>query len=778
MTEKAAATSPVVRVERISDLTGCDAVCELRWTGESARRFNLVYGWNGSGKTTLSRLFRLLENASGLPPGFESVTARAHTADGKFNIAAGTSPPCDVRVFNEHFRDEYVAFRTARAEPIVVLGKENIQVGPRIESIESELRAAERTSKEADAEVETLPDLSVILRDAARVVSEELSQRPALRTDYDPRRYQAPKIRSLIDDGHLSEGNLSSVVIDDSSELASLKQQVDSELGEIRISTVPISDLDEVFATANRLLALVVDVPAIERLDSDVELRRWVGTGFELHKSRSAETCQYCTNAVPAGVTRDYEAYFTEVVDEAERELVATRVQLDRVKELSGKPFPDSTTLFSDLRDEYGHLIARIESAWEVVSSSISEAVERLNRRAGGFQDRGSSEDPVAPPSSEVERFNQALARVGELLNEHNRRIEEGHSTAKEIGRRLELHLAASELRKAAYFEKARQAEGVGSRAESAAKEVERLSGELQDLRAQRSDTGAACQDINRLIELFLGKGEIELVPVEQEDATTEYHLLRRNRRTPHLSEGEKTIVALSYFLTKLTESGADVARSIVVLDDPVDSQDANFLYRTFALLRHRLSEAGQVFVLTHNFEFFNLVRDWLGYDGVRDSARIFMMRASPGPDGGGQVTHVEDLPRILSDFRTEYQYLMSLLLKFDDGQEGLEAPLVPNVARKVLEYFSSFKWSCPSSMSMASIVNNYFLPDAKERRRGVGEAVLRFVNEYSHGGRFDRPVTASQFEAPAVAKMTLDFIRFADGDHYKLLKRQVARRG
>jgi wobble nucleotide-excising tRNase len=720
---------------------------------------------------------RLLEEDAGVPPGFEGVSANIRTPTGPISINADAVPPCDVRVFNEHFQEEYVGFRTARAEPIVVLGKDNLRLSQRITELELDLAAAETKAGSSASAVQQLPDLGSILRDTARTVSNELSGSPALRSTYHPRRYQAPRIRKLIESGRITEKTLSECVIEDPAEVASLREQLDTDLDEVEVRTRRITGIGALMAEVNRLLELVVDVPSIDRLDEDAELRRWVATGVTLHNSRIAGDCQYCTNPVPEDVASGYEAYFTQAVKLAEEQLVSTRQKLDAMLEASGVSLPDSSSLFSDLRGEYGSHTRKWEEVWPEIRSTIEEAGARLAQRAGAFQDSRSVQATVSIPKQLVADFNEVLERVHELSTRHNQRIAEGQSKAEEVGRRLERHLAARELQKASYFEKAKHDSTARSSAGEDAQTVRQIAQKLEELKAKRSDTKGACREINTLIELFMGEGEIQLQPVQTGEKTTEYHLLRRNKRTPHLSEGEKSVVSLAYFLTKLNESGADVSKSIVVLDDPVDSQDANFLYRTFALLRHRLGDAGQVFILTHNFEFFNLVRDWLGYDGVRDDARLFMMRSSPGEGTDGQVTYLEDLPRILSEFRTEYQYLMSLLIKYHHDQEAVEGPLVPNVARKVLEYFSSFKWSCPSSMTMASIINNHFLPDADHRKRGVGESVLKFVNEYSHGGRFDRPITASQFEAPAVAKLVLDFIRLADQDHFKLLKRQVARR-
>src|SRR5690606_37660062 len=217
--------------------------------------------------------------------------------------------------------------------------------------------------------------------------------------------------------------------------------------------------------------------------------------------------------------------------------------------------------------------------------------------------------------------------------------------------------------------------------------------------RASLEDLAIAVPQINTLIAEFLGAGELELV-IPSQDHPNQYRVMRRGAQSRYLSEGEKSVVALAYFLVKIEEEGNDLSSTIVVLDDPVDSQDSLFLFRTYGLLRRRLEHVGQLFVLTHNHEFFNLMRDWLASKAYRDESNLLWIEMSR--ENGNRKMDIKESPPLLRAHKSEYHYLYYRLYAYHKHIEPLDAPLVPNVARKVLEYFASFKWACKSSEQLA----------------------------------------------------------------------------
>ncbi len=135
------------------------------------------------------------------------------------------------------------------------------------------------------------------------------------------------------------------------------------------------------------------------------------------------------------------------------------------------------------------------------------------------------------------------------------------------------------------------------------------------------------------------------------------------------------------------------------------------------------------------------------------------------------QEVKIENLPELLKEYKSEYQYLFSRLYQFANDIKHLDEPLVANIARKVLEYFSGFKWSCKTTEAFTSIVHNRFVANENHLKKGTGDFVVKFLHEYSHGQDFSRPVSASMLEGKAIAINVLKFIQLADKDHYDILK-------
>ena len=69
------------------------------------------------------------------------------------------------------------------------------------------------------------------------------------------------------------------------------------------------------------------------------------------------------------------------------------------------------------------------------------------------------------------------------------------------------------------------------------------------------------------------------------------------------LSEGDKSALALAFFLTKLEVDG-NIQDKIIVFDDPVSSFDLNRKSTTISKLLYFAQQAKQLFVLTHNIIF------------------------------------------------------------------------------------------------------------------------------------------------------------------------------
>src|SRR5262249_47471686 len=135
------------------------------------------------------------------------------------------------------------------------------------------------------------------------------------------------------------------------------------------------------------------------------------------------------------------------------------------------------------------------------------------------------------------------------------------------------------------------------------------------------------------------------------------------------------------------------LADTIVVIDDPISSLDATHLFNTYALIKIQLASCRQLFISTHSFEFYNFIREWASED-EGDIKRpqtswkkwgVFLIKRT---DEGNAV--LEQIPKELLRFKSEYHYLFSMLYQFDKtGGDNFDSLLsLPNVVRRFMEAF------------------------------------------------------------------------------------------
>lgn len=760
------------QVRKIEKLEGTGAFTGLAWDADPARTFNLIYGWNASGKTTVSRIFRFIETGEIYLPGFEAVSFRLRTDSGTVTEADIGEDELSCRVFNEDFIEANLHFRESSADPIIIIGKEDVELGDEIEEAEANLADEKEEVEKLQGRVEEIPDLGSILTDCGSAVVEEFAGTPLASSRYHGRSYNRRKVRARLENDTVTQENVEEFIVGDESELATLREQVRREQSEVSLPSTDIGDVEELFIEGNRLLELSVASETIERLEEDDKLRQWVQAGHEMHREREESTCQFCGNELPGKVMERYSRYFTEEVVAADKQLGQVVRGLEEVAGELDVELPDSEQLFSDLRAAYRSSRKQYSESRERLNESCQRLIGRLRKREGRFQIEESRQEGVDYPDSARESIDDSMSQIREIFNEHNQRVSGVEEKAEVAAEKLELHQVASTLSDQRYFHYKNRKSDLKSKLEEHDQAIEDYQQAIRAKEAKLRNTALAVEEINSVLATFLGEGEIELQLDEGEDTDLPgYQLISRGEPVRYLSDGERSVVALAYFLVSLKDEECELENTIVVLDDPVDSQDAVFLYRTFGLLKRRLYNAGQVVLLTHNYQLFNTVRDWLTSESFYEKSRLLHIRLERGDE---KRVIVDSLPELLRDFKSEYQYLVYRLNCFRSNPSPGEAPVIPNIARKVLENFASFKWSCRTSQALNDIVQSQFIKGGGPHLTEVGEAVVKFLHEYSHGHDFGRPVTASVMEAEAIAANVLDFIYWSDEEHFQTLIRRI----
>ncbi|MFA5197581.1 MAG: AAA family ATPase [Patescibacteria group bacterium] len=755
-------------IKKIKDIKNIDAFDSFSWDADDCKRFNLIYGWNGSGKTTLSRVLNFLERKAVHIPELQAIDFTVHADEGMVKKQDVETNSQNIRVFNEDFINENLTFDSSKAKKIIIVGKENIDAKKKLAELEVNLKAKDGELSALEDQFSKAGKLDLILKDAGSEVPKQFGNTPLANDQYYGRNYNRSKVEARINNGTVSESNLSSLIISDPTDIEAKKEIVKSEKKKIDLVLREISDFSDLFQGANDLLGVIIRFENITELEGDKPLRDWTEAGYHLHKDRKLDSCKFCGSSLPKGRMDRLGKFFTDELQKVKEQIDVTvqSLALDS-KEL--EVGLDSSVLFPELAKEYISLHSTIKDSGKILLDKIRSLRESLISKKGSLHESSKTFQSVVFPKESFESINGAIQRINAIIGQHNRRIDVIESEIKQAAEAIELHIIATTLSSREYFTKKKEAAELETKIGVLKSDRTGLLEQINALKATLHNASDALNKINQILKDFFGESHIFLEIVELAEGGVGYALKRRGKETKHLSEGEKSILALVYFLVKLEEDGFDKSNAIVIIDDPVDSQDGNFLFRTYGFLKRQLKDVHQLIILTHNYEFFNLIRDWLCERKFCNDSNLFIMNRASAD--GSQKVNIENLPILLREYKTEYHYLCCRLFQYVNETSFIDAPLVANIGRKVLEYFSTFKWSCKGTEEFANIVLNRFINDSDHLKKGTGDFIVKFLHEYSHGRDFSRDVSAPALEAKAIAKNVLEFIRFADKEHYNDLK-------
>jgi wobble nucleotide-excising tRNase len=234
--------------------------------------------------------------------------------------------------------------------------------------------------------------------------------------------------------------------------------------------------------------------------------------------------------------------------------------------------------------------------------------------------------------------------------------------------------------------------------------------------------------------------------------------LQRSGNTAKNISEGEKTAIALVYFIAKLKEQNNKVEDTIVVLDDPISSFDNNHLFHANYFIKNECKNAKQLFILTHNFHFFSLLKDWsvdikdIEYYIVKSK---YIKNARHGT--------IENAERIFKYYCSEYHFLFSEIINYTKSldKEYIEKHVIANLCRQLLESFLTFKFGRKKLEKCFDEIEGF---------REI-DKVRKFVNAYSH--RSDHGASIQGFndnlfaETDTIIPLVLKLIEHLDKVHY-----------
>jgi len=726
-------------------------------------RLNLIFGWNGSGKTSLSRMLRSLElreNATS----FEANLSFGSTRLESDNFSDSKLP---IRVFNRHFVDEVVTGSQGAGAPyILVVGPKNAKRQTTLQTLrdrrtdisDADDRAQARSRAAADGMDTWLVTRAALLKESSRKLG------GSNRLDNLNKRSYANESKKYIV-GQLPPQLQLSVARE--SELRSI---TGAKLT-ARVNPLPTYRAPSITNAETRVAALLHRTAlstVVQLLAADTELEIWAKDGLSIHRRHGATSCLFCEAKLSNTRLAVLEAHFSEAYQALELDIdaeIETLKSQTSVTYVSG--LPGEGAVYSDLLADYRSAEAALLAEDARINASLKKltALLRAKRQAmNTAQTLGTAVANAEGEDSETAVEADPLAKMTTCLASHNERCDKFDETSA----------SAKEELAAAFFceglsEFAARESDLGeleAQARECAKALRGLDLAIQALEQDLSDHLRPAAELNNELCAYLGHASVEFI-----DAGTGYKLKNRDGDAEFLSDGERTAIALLYFLKCLEDDSIKGLEPIVVLDDPISSLDENAIYNAFGFIKQRTRKAGQLIVLTHNYVFFGLVRNWMRQENRRaqngDIANFYMLERVS--EDGGTRTELQELDPLLRDHESDYHYLFSCLAL----EAASKAPrnyadyyAYPNMARRLLESFLFFKF--PSGGELSTKVMSLDYDDASK------ETVLRFLHGYSHsGGRLDGEQDMSLLaETRAILRTLFDMMRVEDEKHFKRMRK------
>lgn len=627
----------VKNVGKLSHLT-CPSRVELSG-------LTVIYAGNGLGKTTLSAILRSLQSGEAIHITERKTLGSAEpqqvvlaTDQGNHTFSQGSWSDGFGRI--EILDSAFVSLNVYEGRSVdhehkknlsrFVLGSEGVRLAQQVDRLDDEIRALNTSTTELESKISRCAIGSISVQEFVTLQTSDT-------IDADISRKEA-QIDSLRRAGEIAtrEGLLC-----------------------IGIPELPLPDLRGLLSTTLADVSQVAERRMREHISECMDERgeRWLQQGMGYVK---ANTCPFCSGSLDGN--RLFEAY-RSFFDESYRRLksdiqafsetIENLLSRGRLLEIQGAISTNNTRIEfwkNHVTGDFPFLrVEDIGNSWQTAAQAIQEA---LKAKAGSPLEVMPESDELQVALAQYTATGKQVAQYNESVTAQNTRIQaKKDSTAAASVTQAQSELQLLQNRK-------KRGESVASNLCQAYSDLAKAkrSKEAEKVQARKDLTVKATsilndyqKSINRhLSNCGAGFSIVDTKPSYQGGRTSTNYLLQinackvdlaRSKDDPEaawfgntLSDGDKNTLAFAFFLSKL-ENDADLARKVIVFDDPMTSLDRSRRNYTIKQVLDIAVRAEQVVVLTHDPFFARSL--WKNDRGLN----ACMLQLQPGKD---QITLCE----------------------------------------------------------------------------------------------------------------------------------------
>lgn len=733
-------------------------------------QYNLFYGWNGSGKSTVAKLFFSLaekKNHSHFENGEFTVQVKDQSDVSNKNITANT---LNIRVFNRDFIDRNVNFEESKANSILILSEEKKEEMDKYKKLLLEYESKNIDAKlKSNACEKTVEDFKKNLSKWASNIKKSFELIETTNSYY--LNYDRTKLSSFIKD---KRSKIKKDAILTPEEVKDLKNAIKpTQKNDIDIDTLQQIEVSETVSLFNRLenlLARSIISKQIDRLTTNPDINQWVKEGLDIHLKYNSTECEFCKQELPNERIIELNNHFSKAYSDLLNDIQAISDEISSLNNSVDIKLPEAIELYDEFQSEFQKSKTSFFEKQKICKTKLVEAETQIvKKRMNPFELINFKFSGIEQAFSE---FNFEVTKLVEIIGKHNGKNKKFDEEVKKAQYKLELHFVSEILISENYDETEKDIKNQKDELDKVLKLLSELGVEIKKLEAILINESVGADAFNKSLAKFIGRKDIS---IEFDKSLKGYKLVRagKSETAKNLSEGEKTAIAFVYFISKLKENGNSIDKSLIIVDDPISSFDSNHLFHSYSFLKQECEKAQQLFILTHNFQYFKLIRDWLQKknekkykpDGtVEEKIRSTFYSIEASNEESRKAT-INNANNTLLDFNSEYHFIFHKLFSLMElkALDLEKAFLIANLSRKLLEGFLTFKF--PKGRNDFSQLLQAGCPDNETR-----EKVYRFVNKYSHNEQIeflDSPIDNLLGEGENIVEEVFKIISSLDKPHF-----------
>ena len=744
-------------------------------------RINIFYGRNYSGKSTYSKIFQSIELKQ-LPEKYEKIDFEVKLANHRIikSNEIGSELPIDCKVFNQRFIDDNIYLHNDNKLNSfqISIGSDTNETLKKIEDIRlNELKPRNEKLSQIELDITEKQQKTKIskdsldskLRTTASKIKNLKNPSVVVGNKYD--------IRDIKEEFEKYSAHFPILPLqDDEKAVAELEKNV--EQAKIRIlekninkpQKIDLVSFDKNFnftlflENTKKLLSKVVSVSNIldEYKDSPDKIN-WIKHGVDIHGD-NPEKCVFCGNSIDSDLIKNLKLAFSDELRSLENELVLQNNRIkSEIQKLDAIPninkedyFKDSVSDIQNINKEIENNTDNRKRVLEILESKISEKQRDIFSK-------------IEINDLNWIDFSEIQVEINSLYDDTIKQIEQFEDRKTKSLDFLRRYYIVKEFPVPEFTKLSQEVdqlqedmEKINLEQKIVNEDKEKFEKDISELEGSLKSESEAVKRINMILQNSLAHSEMSLKSVDDEEGIY-FEVSRNEERAYNLSEGEKSLIAFAYYITRLESlSTEEKSKTILFIDDPVSSLDENnifYIYNLiFCLLKKK--EFLQYFLSTHNLDFlkytnrFSNKKDYYLIEKIKEAENI------------PSKSYIKNLPNYLSNKVTEFVFLFEQIYRVatEDEDENNFSVFYnfPNNGRKFIETLLYFKYPDYKTNNDNKIINYFGGENAP--------FIQRINNEYSHGeDRFDRtrnPINTCEFKHDA--RIILGVLHRNDPEQFK----------